>query len=254
MCLQRNGRRSGGFIVPGDERELAVCCTFYLCDNLRSEGSELQYECRPGVRTMERPVSSRIEEIQSPKARVEPATGGCCWHGVQLLAQCIASWTVVLVRIYTIVILGTSRVTISWVTRLEQSLMGDEGRTSASEIIFEKRHTVGWLKTLYSRGYKHYTQEDRKNIVDNTPTQMHASATLPGQYELREDEARSDKNMGIFVRPGTKEAEEPSPAPSLRTIMPSGGTRAVEIRANRRYDSYEVKGRRETYPLAPIPL
>jgi hypothetical protein len=73
-CFTRN---SGGFIVPGDERELAVCCTFYPGDNLRPEGSELQYECPPGVRTMERPVSSRIEEIQSPEARVEPATGGC---------------------------------------------------------------------------------------------------------------------------------------------------------------------------------
>ncbi|KAJ7887821.1 hypothetical protein B0H14DRAFT_3127437 [Mycena olivaceomarginata] len=49
----------------------------------------------------------------------------------------------------------------------------------------------------------------------------HGSQHMPQPH--CKDEARSDENIGIFVRPGTKEAEEPSPTPSLRTIMPSGG-------------------------------
>ncbi|KAJ7936940.1 hypothetical protein B0H13DRAFT_2430929 [Mycena leptocephala] len=70
--------------------------------------------------------------------------------------------------------------------------------------MFEKRHTVGWFKALYSGKYKHYTQEDEQSIVDNVrygegwrakgfeSPQGHR----PRRYELCEDEAHSDKNIG----------------------------------------------------------
>jgi hypothetical protein len=66
---------------------------------------------------------------------------------------------------------------------------------------------------------------------------QHTSTTLLGRYALREDEAHSDKNIGIFVY--ARERKEPAGRDHHPQDYAKRGRlmRAAEIRANRIYEA-----------------